>query len=61
MKPGNNPVIPVVSQAGIDELAQRIGEVLNTNQELLAKVKDINISVVPDIAHRVDITITPKN
>lgn len=60
MKPENNSVLTVFSQAGIDELVQRISEVLNTNSELLAKVGKINISVVPIIAHRVDITITPK-
>ena len=57
----NNPNCPVVPQTNIDALVQYIGEVLSTTPELLAKVEEINISVVPVVEHRVDIRITPKN
>jgi hypothetical protein len=60
MKTENNS-LEVVSQVGADALAQRISEVLSASPDSLAKVKEINISVVPVIAHRVDITIIPKN
>lgn len=60
MKTENNS-LAVVSQVCADALAQRISEVLSASPDSLAKVKEINISVVPVIAHRVDITIIPKN
>ena len=61
MKTENNSVLPVVSQAGADVLAQRISEVLSASSDSLAKVKEINISVEPVIAHRIVSTIIPKN
>jgi hypothetical protein len=60
MKTENNS-LAVVSQVGADALAQRISEVLSASPDSLAKVKEINISVEPVIAHRIVITIIPKN
>jgi hypothetical protein len=60
MKTENNS-LAVVSQVGADALAQRISEVLSASPDSLVKVKEINISVEPVIAHRIVITIIPKN
>lgn len=61
MKTENNSLVPSISQDVAEALAQSINEVLSASPDSLAKVKEINISVVPVIAHRVDITIIPKN
>lgn len=60
MKTDNNS-LAVVSQAGADALAHRVSEVLSASPESLAKVEEIIISVEPVIAHRIEITIIPKN
>lgn len=60
MKTDNN-YLAVVSQAGADELAQHVSEVLSASPELLAKVEEIVVSGEPIIAYRIEITIIPKN
>jgi hypothetical protein len=56
----NNSVFPAVSQNCADALVQRIGEVLSASPGSLAKVKEINISAVPVITYRIDVTIVPE-
>ncbi|WMW64644.1 MULTISPECIES: hypothetical protein [Nitratidesulfovibrio] len=60
MHPKEEFYVPMVSQDDVSALAERIREALHTSPEDLAQVEAIQISLVPVIATRMDITIIPK-
>lgn len=51
---------PKIPQIDVNVLVARVKEVLEASPESLAKAEEIQVSLVPVIATRIDITIIPK-
>lgn len=60
MHPKEEQQVPKISKIDLNVLAARVKEVLEASPESLAKVEEIQVSLVPVIATRIDITIIPK-